>query len=98
MLRLMPLAYEFMGWAFRKKFVQDAFKLYINKFMDILVPVIQQGIDAGEFRDINPQSVAISFGAIFEGTLLLWVYDQSLVEPEKHIREGIFLLLEGLKK
>lgn len=97
MLRLMPLAYEFMGWAFRKKFVQDAFKLYINKFMDILVPVIQQGIDSGEFRAIDPQSAAITLGAIFEGTILLWVYDNHLVDPEKHIREGATLLLEGMK-
>jgi AcrR family transcriptional regulator len=97
MLRLIPLAYEFMGWAFRKKYVQEAFKLYINKFMDILVPVIQQGIDSGEFRDINPQSTAITLGAIFEGTLLLWVYDNTLVDIEKHIHEGVVLLLEGMK-
>lgn len=97
MLCLMPLAYEFMGWAFRKKFVQNAFKLYINKFMDILVPVIQQGIDSGEFRDIDPQSAAITLGAIFEGTILLWVYDNNLVDTEKQIREGISLLLEGMK-
>jgi AcrR family transcriptional regulator len=97
MLRLMPLAYEFMGWAFRKKFVQDAFKLYINKFMDVLVPVIQQGIDTGEFREIDPQSAAITLGAIFEGTILLWVYDNTLVDIEKHIKEGITLLLEGMQ-
>jgi len=97
MLRLMPLAYEFMAWAFRRKFVQDAFKLYINKYMDILVPVIQQGIDTGEFREIDPRSAAITIGAIIEGTILLWVYDNTLVDTETHIREGISLLLEGLK-
>lgn len=97
MLRLMPLAYEFMGWAFRKKFVQDAFKLYINKFMNILVPVIQQGIDTGEFRDIDPQSAAVTLGAIFEGTILLWVYDNSLVDTDKQIKDGIVLLLEGIQ-
>ena len=97
MLRLMPLAYEFMAWAFRRKFVQDAFKQYINKYMDILVPMIQQGIDTGEFRKIDTRSAAITSGAIFEGTILLWVYDNKLVDPEKHIREGIIMLLEGLK-
>jgi AcrR family transcriptional regulator len=97
MLRLMPLAYEFMAWAFRRKFVQDAFKHYMNKYMDILIPVIQQGIDSGEFRDIDPHAAAITTGAIFEGTILLWVYDKDFVEPEKHIKEGITLLLEGMK-
>jgi AcrR family transcriptional regulator len=97
MLRLMPLAYEFMAWAFRRKFVQDAFKLYMNKYMDVLVPLIQQGIDSGEFRDIDPASAAITIGAIFEGTILLWVYDKTLIDTDKHIREGISLLLEGIK-
>jgi len=97
MLRLMPLAYEFMAWAFRRKFVQDAFKHYMNRYMDILVPIFQQGIDAGEFRFFDPRSAAITSGAIVEGTILLWVYDNSLVDPKKHIREGIILLLEGLK-
>jgi len=97
MLRLMPLAYEFMSWAFRRTFVQDAFKVYMKKYMDILVPVIQQGIDTGEFRQIDPRSAAITIGAIFEGTILLWVYDNSLVDPEKNIQDGITLLLEGMK-
>jgi AcrR family transcriptional regulator len=97
MQRLIPLAYEFIAWAFRRKVVQDAFKSYVNKFMDILVPLLQQGIDSGEFRNINPNDAAITIGAIIEGTFLIWVYDQSLVDPEKHIREGILLLLEGLK-
>ena len=97
MLRLMPLAYEFMSWAFRRKFVQDAFKLYINKYMDILVPMIRQGIDAGEFRDVDPRSTAITIGAVIEGTILLWVYDNTLVDTDKHIQEGMALLVEGLK-
>jgi AcrR family transcriptional regulator len=97
MLRLMPIAYEFMSLAFRRKFVQDAFKRYINTYMDILVPIIQQGIDTGEFRQVDPLNVAITSGAIFEGTILLWVYDNSLVVPDEHIRAGIDLLLEGVK-
>jgi AcrR family transcriptional regulator len=97
MLRLMPLAYEFVAWAFRRKFVQEAFKRYINRFMDVLVPIIQQGIDAGEFRKIDPHTAAITIGAIFEGMILLWVYDNSLVDTEIHIHDGIILLLEGMK-
>ena len=89
MIRLMPLAYEFVAWAFRRKFVQEAFKRYINRFMDVLVPIIQQGIDSGEFREIDPHTAAITIGAIFEGTILLWVYDSSLVDTEKHIHDGI---------
>jgi AcrR family transcriptional regulator len=97
MLRLKPITYEFMSLAFRRKFVQEAFKRYINIYMDILVPIIQQGIDNGEFKQVDALDVAITSGAIFEGTILLWVYDNSLVNPEEHICVGIELLLEGVK-
>lgn len=97
MLRLMPIAYEFLSLAFRRKFVQDAFKIYISKFMDILLPIIQQGVDSGEFRKVSPLEVGIAIGAIIEGTILLWVYDKDLVNPEIHIHSGINLLLSGIK-
>jgi AcrR family transcriptional regulator len=97
MLRLMPIAYEFMSLAFRRKFVQDAFKHYINRYMDILVPIIQDGIDRGEFRANAARDIAIAIGAIFEGTILLWVYDNNLVDIDKHFHSGITLLLEGIQ-
>ena len=97
MMRLLPITYEFMGLAFRNKFVQKTFKAYLNYYMDLLIPVIQHGIDSGEFRPADAKEVAIAMGAIMEGTLLLWVYDNSLVEPEKHLRSGMKLLLKGVK-
>lgn len=97
MTHLLPITYEFMGLAFRNKLVQKAFKAYFNRFMDILIPIIQHGIDTGEFRPEDPKEIALAMGAVMEGTLLLWVYDSSLVEPEKHIRFGMKLLLEGVQ-
>jgi len=97
MMRLLPITYEFMGLAFRNKFVQKAFKTYLNHYLDILIPIIQYGIDTGEFRPADAKEVAIAMGAILEGTLLLWVYDNSLIEPETHLRSGMKLLLEGVQ-
>ena len=97
MMRLLPITFEFMGLAFRNKFVQKAFKNYFNRYMDILVPIIQKGIDSGEFRSGDAHEIALAMGAVLEGTILLWVYDKSLVNPEQHIRTGIQLLLEGLQ-
>jgi len=97
MLRLMPITFEFMGLAFRNKFVQKAFKTYFNRYMDILMPIIERGIDTGEFRKVDAYDIAIAMGAVMEGTILLWVYDKSMVEPEKHIRSGMKLLLDGVQ-
>jgi hypothetical protein len=97
LLRLIPIVYQFLALAFRNKYVQKALKKYINRYLDILIPIIQSGIDSGEFRPVNAREVAIAMGAMIEGTLLLWVYDKSIVEPEYHIRSGMQLLLEGVQ-
>lgn len=97
MLRLMPVAYEFLALAFRNKTVQKALRQYFRHYMEVLVPIIQRGIDAGEFRQVDAREVAIAAGAIYEGTVLLWVYDKALVDIERHIRASIKLLLEGIQ-
>ena len=97
MLRLMPIAYEFLALAFRNKTVQKALKVYVNHYMNILVPIIENGIASGEFKEVDPKEVAIAMGAVLEGTILIWVYDKSLVDPEVNIRSGIKFLLEGVQ-
>ena len=54
MLRLMPIAYEFISLAFRRKFMQDAFKHYVHKYVNIMEKIIQNGIDQGEFQAVEP--------------------------------------------
>ena len=95
--RLIPIVYQFLALAFHNKYVQLALKKYINRYVDVLVPIIQRGIDSGEIRPVDAQEVAIAMGAMLEGTLLLWVYDKTLVKPEYHIRSGMKLLLEGVQ-
>ena len=97
MMHIMPVAYEFLALAFRNKTVQKALKQYFIHYMDALVPMIQRGIDAGDFRPVDAREVAIALGAIYEGTILLWVYDSSLIDIERHIRSSVNLLLEGLQ-
>ena len=96
-VRLIPIVYQFLALAFRNKYVQKALKKYINLYIDMLVPIIQHGIDSGEFRKVDVREVAIAMGAMIEGTLLLWVYDKSLIDPKYHIQSGMRLLLEGVQ-
>jgi AcrR family transcriptional regulator len=97
MMRLMPIAYEFLALAFRNSVVQEALRRYFSRYIRATVPIIQRGIDTGEFRPVDAQDAAIAIGAIFEGTILLWVYDKTMVKPERNIRLGINLLVEGIK-
>lgn len=97
MLRLLPIIYNFLALAFRNRYVQRAMKNYVNRYFEILIPIIQRGIDSGEFRPVDAREVAIAGGAIIEGTILLWAYDNSLIDPEQHIHAGMKLLLEGVQ-
>ncbi len=97
MLRILPIAYEFLSLAFRNKTVQTALKQYFQHYMQALVPIIQRGIDSGEFRQVDAAEAAIAMGAIYEGTVLLWVYDKDLIDIEHHLHSGIKLLLEGIQ-
>jgi AcrR family transcriptional regulator len=97
MVHFMPITYEFLALAFRNKLVQKAIKQYMNSYVSILDPLIQRGVESGEFKKVNPREVSAAVGAIIEGTMLLWVYDRNLIEPEKNIRASITLLLDGVK-
>jgi AcrR family transcriptional regulator len=97
LLPLVPIIYNFLAMAFRNKQVQHVLKEYIQRYLGTLSPIIQRGIDSGEFRSVDAGEVAIAAGAIIEGTVLLWAYDRSTIDPARHIRSGMKLLLESLQ-
>lgn len=96
-LRLIPVAYEYLGLIFRNKLVQQTFRQHLRTYVNLTVPIIQEGITNGEFRALDPTDVTLALGAIFEGMILLWVYDPDSIDLEKQIHAGIQLLIDGLK-
>ncbi len=95
--RFMPIMYEFLSRISRQSVVQKAFKTYFRSYMKMFTPIIQQGIDSGEFIAADAQEIAIAVGAIVEGTILLWVYDSEMVNLQHHVYSGVQLLLKGIK-
>lgn len=97
MLKYMPLTYEFYAFALREETVRNTMKKHFRNYVELLIPIIQQGIDSVEFRAINAEDAAIAAGAIFEGTILLWVYDPETVDLDRCLETGFRLFLNGLK-
>lgn len=97
MMKWMPIAFEFVSLAFRRETVQSVLQNYYREHLKILVPLLKQGMERGEFIPHDPEEAAIAFGAVVEGTALLWVYDRQNIDVGKHIRSGINLLLQGLQ-
>jgi AcrR family transcriptional regulator len=96
-LELIPIAYEYLSLSFRDNTIQQTLSKYSRSYLELMAPIIQEGIDQGEFRQVAANEVAIAISAIVEGTILLWVYDSETIQVEKHIRSGIDLLLDGLQ-
>ncbi len=94
---ILPVVYEFLALIFRNPLVQKAFRQYLRTYIALSIPIIEDGIARGEFRPVDPQEAALALGALFEGTLLLWVYDPETVDVERHIRSGFQILLEGMR-
>jgi AcrR family transcriptional regulator len=97
MTRLAPILYEFYALAFRNRAVQKALQADLRRYVTLVEPLIQQGIDRGEFRPIDPRLGANALGAIIEGTLLLWVFDPDSIDPQRQIEAATRILLDGLK-
>ncbi len=93
---LMPILFEFWSLSLRKESVNQAIKRYYQRFLDLIEPVIQQGIAAGDFRPMNVSRAAITFVAVFEGTMLMWAYFPDRVEFEEQFKITLDILLQGL--
>jgi len=94
---LMPILFEFWALLTRRKIVQKAINRYYYSYMDAIIPIIQGGVNSGEFRPMNPADAGIALSAIFEGTILLWAYAPEMVVLGDHIESSVRLLLEGLE-
>lgn len=94
--RLMPILYEFYALAFRNKTVRRALKGWFKTYLELVEPLIQQGVDQGEFRAVNVRQAALTTAAIMEGTLLLWIFAPDVVQLDEQLRGGLQLFLDGL--
>jgi len=97
MLKWMPLVYDFLALAFRQDTIKKTIQRYYKKNLDLLVTLIQQGMDAGEFNPGSALEAANAIGAIIEGTVMLWLYDPEQIDIQAHIKSSTKLLLKGLK-
>jgi AcrR family transcriptional regulator len=96
MTPLLPMFYEFFGMVARHKTIQILYSRYMHDFLSVLTPIIQKGIDTGEFRRINAEDAAIGMGAIFEGIIVIRMYDPQKIDIVQHTRTTFEIFLQGL--
>jgi AcrR family transcriptional regulator len=95
---MMPILYEFIAMGFRQKSIQKSMQRYLRGFMEVAEPLIQRGIDKGEFVDVDTTKASYTLGALIEGSIVLWSYDPENIDVKELIKSSVNLLLEGLEK
>lgn len=97
MFALLPLIYEFYALAYRQDRVRETIMSYWEKYLNFLEPIIQEGIDSGEFRKVNTREASIALGALIEGVILLWVFGPETINITNYGRNPAQFILDGLQ-
>jgi AcrR family transcriptional regulator len=93
----MPILMEFYAVAFRQSAVRDYLSQFYAEFRVPLMTLIQQGVERGEFRAVEPDEVALAWTALIEGLTLLWLVNPSGLAWREHAETAVKLLLDGLR-
>jgi len=93
----MSIIYEFWAMSFRNKRVGKFIRDSMHRYLDLIIPVVQRGIDRGEFKALDATDVAMAFGSIIEGSILLWSYDMNNVDFRALITKSVSIFLDGIE-
>lgn len=93
---LMPILLEFWAMQLRRKTVRQVVGRYYVSYLELITPLIQQGIDQGEFRAVSARDVTVAIGAVIEGTIVLWAAVPERIDLKEDIRKGVCLILDAL--
>lgn len=93
---LMPIFFDFWSLSVRNKNINLAIKRYYQQYLDLIEPIIQEGIDHGEFQIDDAHAAAVAIGALFEGTILFLIYFPESTDIEKQFKINMKIALEGL--
>jgi AcrR family transcriptional regulator len=92
-----PILMEFYAVAFRQSAVRDYLSQFYAELRVPLVALIQQGVERGEFRAVDPDEVALAWTALVEGLTLLWMVNLRGLAWRDQAEAAVRLLLNGLR-
>lgn len=96
MSRLMPVALEFYAIALRRKPIRRHLAKIYEEMFDILTPLIEEGIRAGEFARVDARHAATLFVAMYEGMGLVWAISPKHIDWVAIGPDAVTVLLDGI--
>lgn len=77
---------------------QDLFRWYYGKLANGFLKSLAQGVEAGEFKDLDQETVAYCLMSIGQFLGMRWVYWEKKDVPEEAFDAAMALIFDGLKK
>ena len=69
-----------------------------SQFLEYIIDIIKNGIESGEFKEVDPRITALSILINIEGIHWVTLFDKSGVEAHEYINTISNFILNGLKK
>ena len=91
-----PVMYEFIALSFRDTTVGNVIRKNLHEFIERMELVFQKGIDLSEFEDKGAKEMVLAFGALLEGSILIWSYDLKKVDLEAIVNSSTKIFLDGI--
>jgi len=76
----------------------DKLQEIYSQFLEYIIDIIKNGIDSGEFKEVDPRITALSILINIEGIHWFTLFDKSGVEAHEYINTISNFILNGLKK
>lgn len=100
LVRMQPLGgaiMEMYARATRHHAVQLTLQRYLEGLAGVVAGIVAEGVAQGEFRAVDPDTVAAAILGLLEGLGLLWTIDPERVPLVTVARESFQLVLAGLR-
>ncbi len=92
----MPVMLEFISQSSRNQTVGAVVQKSMYGFLEKIIPIFERGIEGGEFKNENPSQFAYAYGAIIEGTILIWSYDLKKIDFAELLHNSMRIFLDGI--
>lgn len=94
---LNPIGIQFYAESAHDPQVREFIQRYLAHYRQALAALVEQGIQRGEFRPVDPVDTANAIVGMEEGLSLLLVADPQGIQWQRSFQAGIDLMLAGLK-
>ena len=88
---------EFWSLSGRDSDFNDKLQKVYSEFLEYIVKIIQDGVDSGEFKNVNPRITALSILINIEGINWFTLFNKSGVKAHEYIHTISEFILAGVK-